>query len=37
MGNLDVELADTKEEGLIVAGLDGKILHLGPQAETAQR
>ena len=32
-GNLDVELADTDEEGLIVAGLDGKILHLSPQAE----
>jgi DNA-binding CsgD family transcriptional regulator len=32
-GNLDVELADTEEEGLIVAGLDGKILHLSPQAE----
>jgi DNA-binding CsgD family transcriptional regulator len=32
-GNLDVELADTDEEGLIVAGLDGKILHLTPQAE----
>lgn len=31
--NLDVELADTDEEGLIVAGLDGKILHLTPQAE----
>jgi DNA-binding CsgD family transcriptional regulator len=32
-GNLDVELADTDEEGLIVAGLDGKILHLSLQAE----
>jgi DNA-binding CsgD family transcriptional regulator len=32
-GNLDVELADTDDEGLIVAGLDGKILHLSPQAE----
>lgn len=31
--NLDVELADTDEDGLIVAGLDGKILHLTPQAE----
>jgi len=31
--NLDVELADTYEEGLIVAGIDGKILHLSPQAE----
>ncbi|PNE09590.1 MAG: hypothetical protein CR217_19300, partial [Beijerinckiaceae bacterium] len=27
------ELADTEEEGLIVAGLDGEILHLSPQAE----
>src|SRR3984893_2391436 len=32
-GNLDVELADTDEEGLIVAALDGKILHLSPQGE----
>jgi DNA-binding CsgD family transcriptional regulator len=32
-GNLDVELADTDEEGLIVAGLDGMIVHLSPQAE----
>lgn len=31
--NLDVELADTDEEGLIVAGLDARILHLTPQAE----
>jgi DNA-binding CsgD family transcriptional regulator len=32
-GNLDVELADTDDEGLIVAGLDGKILQLSSQAE----